>query len=254
MPGTFVRRATLPFCVAEAGLLGVTRQTWYGDDARDMSTAQEATAMCCLGRFVRETHTDVVPLFAWRAWGSVVAGRDEWTYPLLVRVLTALGALGTANQAGAPQVSARDRLFQGYLVSLNGTPWFPNRAFRAACGKRPAPPALPLAFGPDSHAIPSPDCTCGVYAVRRREYLSEIVSAGYENLTLIIGQVALWGWVLEYEHGCRAEFAYPAGLVMPNEVDQGLRTSLRQSARLYGVPVIGAAEGERGDALVPALR
>lgn len=209
--------------------------------------------MCCLGRFVRETHTDVVPLFAWRAWGSVVAGRAEQTYPLLVHVLPALGALGMANQAGAPQVGARDRLFQGYLVSLNGTPWFPNRAFRAACEMRPAPSALTLAGGRDSHAIPSLDCTCGVYAVRRREYLSEIVSAGY-GLSLTIGQVALWGWVLEYEHGYRAEFAYPAGLVTPDEVDQGLRTSLRQSARLYGVPVIGASEGERGDALVPALR
>jgi hypothetical protein len=218
-----------------------------------MSTPREATVMCCLGRFVRETHTDVVPLFAWRAWGSIVAGRDEGTYPLLVHVLPAVGTLGMANQAGAPEASARDRLFRGYLVSFNGTPWFPNRAFRAACVMHPAPPALTLAGGRDSHAVPSVNCRCGVYAVRRREYLSEIVSGGH-GLSLAIGQVALWGWVLEYELGYRAEYAYPAGLLVPDEADQGLRTSLRRSARLYGVPVIGASEGERGDALVPALR
>lgn len=250
MPATFVRRATLPFCVAESGLLGVTRQTCYGEGARESMT-QEATAMCCLGRFVRETHTDVVPLFAWRAWGSVAAGRAGGTYPSLVLLLGALGAPGM-HQAGAHQMIAPDRLLLGYLVSLNGTPWFPNRAFRAACEMGTAPPALPLTSPRDSHAIPSPDCTCGVYAVRRREYLSEIVSGG-NGRSLTIGQVALWGWVLEYEHGYRAEFAYPAGLVMPDEADQGLRTSLRACARLYGVPVIGASEGERGDALVPAL-
>lgn len=211
--------------------------------------------MCCLGRFIRETNTDVVPLFAWRAWTSVAPARGEPAPPSLAPMLRALGAAGMANQAleHALSTTARDRRLRGYLASLNGTPWFPNRAFRAACMNQPAPCALPPEAGPDSHAIPSPDCTCGVYAVRRREFASEIVSPLRNALSLIFGKVALWGWVLEYEHGYRSEFAYPAGLYMPAEVDPELRTSLQECARLYGVPVIGAWEGERGDAFVPAL-
>lgn len=261
MPGTFVRRATFPSAPPTG--LGLASSITRGmvKTRRHTPTIRGGMPMCCLGRFVRETHTEVVPLFAWRVW----IGAESWhavhigpPYIALAQVLRALGVTGVSRQPPTNQPSgtaldrAADRLF-----SLNGTPWVPNQAFHAVCrvdgvGCRTTEDPDP-GRGRDMHAILSPDCSCGVYAVRRRDHLSEIVS-NPSLPSLVSGMVALWGWVLEYEHGYRAEFAYPAGLIMWADLDGRMRDSLQRRARLYRVPVMGTSEGERGNAPVLALR
>lgn len=221
--------------------------------------------MCCLGRFVRETHTEVVPLFAWRVWIGAESGHAGHavhigpTYIALAQVLRALGVTGVSPQprTNQPSGTALDRV-AGRLFSLNGTPWVPNQALHAVCpvdggGCRTTEDPDP-GRGRDRHAILSPDCSCGVYAVRRRDHLSEIIVSNPSLPSLVSGMVALWGWVLEYEHGYRAEFAYPAGLIMWADLDGRMRDTLQRRARLYRVPVMGTSEGERGNAPVPALR
>ena len=122
---------------------------------------------------------------------------------------------------------------------MNGATWAPNQAFRAVCDVRGA------------HAIiPNQDCECGVYALRWRGNLASWES---KSSGLVTGIVALWGTVLEYEYGYRAEMAYPAALILPN-LAGAERESVEKCARLYRVPVLGTPDEDRGDALIPALR
>jgi hypothetical protein len=62
-----------------------------------------------------------------------------------------------------------------------------------------------------THLRPRRWCTCGVYAVPRPELLAGLgtIAGG------VIGQVSLWGRIVEHERGLRAQAAYPArvGLV-----------------------------------------
>jgi hypothetical protein len=207
--------------------------------------------MCSLGRFIRETDTGVVPVFAWREWtlsgmlpgGPPVIGASggpKTTGPALTSILSWLGYTPRSTRpasvplriAGPPDGEA-----VGILQSLNGTTWAPNQAFRAECGVRGA------------HAtIPNRDCSCGVYAFRWRGDMATESCAG------IPGIVALWGTVLEYESGYRAEMAYPAALILSGHLDGAERESLEKCARLYRVPVLGTPDEHRWDALVLALR
>ena len=56
---------------------------------------------------------------------------------------------------------------------------------------------------------------------------------------LIVGQVDLWGRVLEESYGWRAQFARPAaiGLVAETVEDVALRRLLTDDLAAYGVPV-----------------
>jgi hypothetical protein len=91
----------------------------------------------------------------------------------------------------------------------------PRRETLAFChgyGHWWTPPFPPL------HAAPQAECRCGLYAstsvkaaarfVQGRGSLREAVGA-------VIGQVSLWGSVVECERGWRGERAYPARLYLP---------------------------------------
>lgn len=89
----------------------------------------------------------------------------------------------------------------------------------------------------DGHDAPAPGCACGIHA---RPSLAELREEGLclvPGEALVAGQVALWGTVVEDDHGLRAELAAPArlGLVTPagQEPDQAARDHLAA----YGVPV-----------------
>ena len=64
---------------------------------------------------------------------------------------------------------------------------------------------------PHGHAAPLLACACGIYAARRPEdalvYLTGRDEPGVVGR--VLGRVALWGLVVEAEHGWRAEHAYP---------------------------------------------
>lgn len=65
------------------------------------------------------------------------------------------------------------------------------------------------------HIAPCLDCACGVYAVKTNESCSRWGHARWDR-PVIHGRVWLWGSVLEFEDGYRAEYAYPAELwVLP---------------------------------------
>jgi hypothetical protein len=96
-----------------------------------------------------------------------------------------------------PIVGYRGWLFHPEVDRLmSGTKevWHPGRAMKAKC----------LCLNKPAHTSPQEDCTCGIYAVKLREDLFDGFS--------IYGEVYLWGKVIEYTHGYRAEYAYPKSL------------------------------------------
>ena len=91
------------------------------------------------------------------------------------------------------------------LRSLNGKPWSPGQPLAAKCGAGNAH---------DAHEPPQADCTCGVYAARSLDHLRKIGLDRYG----ILGEVDLWGTVMEHELGWRAQFAYPKTLFLPPDL------------------------------------
>ena len=57
----------------------------------------------------------------------------------------------------------------------------------------------------------------------------------------VVGEVALWGRVIEHTLGYRAEYAYPIRLFRPPSpmpgFPQPVQAPLEQLAALYGIPV-----------------
>jgi len=91
------------------------------------------------------------------------------------------------------------------LSSLNGKRWPPRQPLAAKCGAGNAH---------DAHEPPQASCTCGVYASKSREHLRKIGLDRYG----VLGEVNLWGTVVEHELGWRAQLAYPKSLVLPPEL------------------------------------
>jgi hypothetical protein len=80
---------------------------------------------------------------------------------------------------------------------------------------------------PTPHLAPGKDCTCGVWAFRTLEEFQKM-AASYE--VAVVGQVYLWGRILECENGYRAQFAYPKELWLMNGEHESL-------GWIYDVPV-----------------
>ena len=75
-------------------------------------------------------------------------------------------------------------------------PWRPREIAMAGCK------------GARFHRSPEPTCTCGLHATDSLESLRRA------RCPAVIGRVAMWGRVIEHEHGFRAEFAYPQRLTL----------------------------------------
>lgn len=88
------------------------------------------------------------------------------------------------------------------------------------------------------HPVPGPACACGLYATRDPvDALSYLVGRD-EPATIcrILGEVALWGHVLETESGWRGSHAYPVRLYVPEG-------SIAEGLGAYGVTVSSATCG-----------
>lgn len=97
------------------------------------------------------------------------------------------------------------------LKSLNQEPWYAGRPLVASC--RLAAPGTGLGRVAESqeHKAPHQRCLCGVYATKS---LAHLRRSGYDRYG-ILGEVYLWGSVVEHEMGWRAQYAYPKSLHLP---------------------------------------
>jgi hypothetical protein len=79
-------------------------------------------------------------------------------------------------------------------IAGDGRPWPPRRPAEASCTRR------------RSHVRPELECTCGLHAVESPGELRRTRDPA------VLGTVALWGRIVEHEHGFRAALAYPQRL------------------------------------------
>jgi hypothetical protein len=112
------------------------------------------------------------------------------------------------------------------ITSLNGSLWTPKEAFEATCPNHEGLKATwrgmqaiattEAARGywqskSQSHHVPDPSCTCGMYAGINMQHLIDI---GYIQRG-IHGEVSLWGRLYRHTLGWRAQFAYPKFFIVP---------------------------------------
>ena len=145
------------------------------------------------GRTLRETST---PVTGWRAW------------------------VVTETPAGLRLGSV-----------LHDLMWPHRRALVAECRRHED--AFAEAIAP--HPVPGPECNCGFHAARDPVDALSYARGRDEPGTVcrILGEVALWGHVLEAEHGWRASHAYPRRLYVRNP-------EIAAALTAYGVPVCGS--------------
>jgi hypothetical protein len=79
-------------------------------------------------------------------------------------------------------------------IAGDGRPWPPRHPATSVCTRR------------RSHLQPELDCTCGLHAVADPDDLRRTRDPA------VLGTVALWGRIVEHEHGYRAALAYPQRL------------------------------------------
>jgi len=111
--------------------------------------------------------------------------------------------------------------------------WLPGEPAVASCLRhedRFAPPLL------DVHEVATlPECSCGFHAARDpADALSYLHGRDAPStLCRVLGEVTLWGDVLQTEAGWRGTLAYPARLYVPDAL-------LAEELAVYGVSVSSA--------------
>jgi hypothetical protein len=105
----------------------------------------------------------------------------------------------------------------GQLVALgHDYDWAPKHAQKAKCQH-------------ESHQAPQLDCSCGFWSFKTLELLTKALER-YEECS-VIGQVEIWGRVIECQNGWRSEYAYPKELWLLDE------EGTEHLSWTYGVPV-----------------
>ena len=110
-------------------------------------------------------------------------------------------------------------------MTQRGFEWQPGQVLRAQC----------VEIG---HPAPADRCNCGIYANPDLEALREHGLCLAPDV-IVLGQVALWGKVIDDEPSLRAQFASPArlSLVVDSLIDETPAETLLEGLAAYRVPV-----------------
>lgn len=116
--------------------------------------------------------------------------------------------------------------FAPQLLSMNSTRWEPREVMEAVCARHENDP---------KHGVPTLSCRCGLYSAKSREHLLSMPYHYYDpdEGIVVIGEVNLWGRIVEGTQGWRAQYGYPRKLFLPFE---GWRL-FDPLSEAYGVPV-----------------
>jgi hypothetical protein len=109
--------------------------------------------------------------------------------------------------------------------------WTPGTTALASCRRHDDLFAEPMA----PHRTPSAACGCGFHAARDPVDALRYLQGRDEPETVcrLLGEVALWGRLVETETGWRAAAAYPVRLYLADE-------TIAEALDVYGVPVLSA--------------
>lgn len=83
-----------------------------------------------------------------------------------------------------------------HFLFTNSTVWLPQERTEAFCTTR---------YHAEGERVPVENCSCGIYAFTMAH---EVKEQNYTHQTLL-GEVFLWGKVIEHSRGYKAEYAYP---------------------------------------------
>jgi hypothetical protein len=110
--------------------------------------------------------------------------------------------------------------------------WLADHPAVAVCRRDEDPFAAPV--GP--HPVPAAMCTCGFHAARDAADVLSYLRGRDEPDTLcrILGEVAIWGHVIETEAGWRASLAYPVRLYVAD-------SQIAEALSAYDVAVMSPA-------------
>jgi hypothetical protein len=121
--------------------------------------------------------------------------------------------------------------------------WTPKRANVAQCGGYEhtkfwgphkvhlGPKLIPHA----SDAAPLAECGCGFYAFKTLPYLVEWLEHREPNI--VIGEVYLWGKIVDCHYGYRAQYAYPKRFYCNSYEDNYAETDSIFVLREFNVPI-----------------
>jgi hypothetical protein len=101
-------------------------------------------------------------------------------------------------------------------------------------------------FPPVHGHSPAKDCTCGIYALTSRKEAEVLTGHG------VVGEVYLWGEVVQAERGYRAQYAYPKALY-PDDKHVVNPEHLKIVSNQYGVPIIRNKKVELPEHSIPGL-
>lgn len=192
--------------------------------------------------------TIVGPLYGWRAWKLSTPWGRIWEpgTPCELR-----GCVYTstweprARAATCAQVERAQELAAWYDEITADTEFAHSEILEAWC----APYGVNIPHEAD--AVPSEGCQCGWHAYKDLEAMAADPEGPLRGAAVpyvhVVGVVALWGRVEVHEHGYRAQFSRPLGLVLG---EQWERASLPLRVR-YGVDT---AIGDITDAATVAAR
>ncbi len=126
-------------------------------------------------------------------------------------------------------------------IYQRGMIWKPRETYEAFCA------AADTNRQRGVHPVPWKECKCGIWSVCHPMLLQEVSWNWKDDETLVVGQVALWGRVIEFERGWRAQFGYPTHLYALSD-DELLAQALRDR---YGVPVAVGAQARALERVLP---
>lgn len=162
-----------------------------------------------------EVPTYLEPLIGWRTWTledttERLRSRDPW-------------AISPESDWTKPSIT--EPVGPMKLVSGGATEWPLRERLTAVCRN-----------GQD-HRSPEPRCRCGIYAAASHQVLRDRgYAAGPDDHRApdLVGELWMWGRVMQSDDILRAEFAYPKRLFVP------FRTwkKAKPLTELYGVPVL----------------
>jgi len=157
---------------------------------------------------------------------------QETSYDRFKSKLTRLASAPVVKIANpAPPVPSRSPDFVHTLTAWRG--WEVRTGELEALGydsrweSRRAPKAQ--CRGGKGHDAPYLDCHCGYWSFKTLDLLTQALE-NYASSVDVIGQVEIWGRVIECKNGWRSEFAYPKELWL-------LADGLDELSWKYGVPV-----------------
>lgn len=178
---------------------------------------------------------DTEPIVGWRIWKI---GRGDKGLVLS----DAIDIVADAIDKGDSQALRDLRRFHLLPLAWNKNPWPGGRRHEAKCEKESGTTRyffyLAQLSPVETHAAPHALCHCGSWAVKESELAGSIQNyAQLRNEPFAVGEVCLWGHVVEETKGYRAQYAYPKSLRVVN----GTEEMISDLKAVYGVPVQGGA-------------